>query len=173
MSYTQYINKRKYLMPVIEAPSKFSFKLNRKFTVIYIVFAFVAAFIIWASWYYFAPISKTGVCSSVVLKDASSFLAPEKVAQLNTIAMKIQKLRGYDKDVNCLYVLTTYYINAGDLQNSQLFMAKLNKVYDPKIGFSFELRTEGRDKKYLSEGVSFLELYTKQNSNNARGSATP
>lgn len=57
MSYTQYINKRKYLMPVIETPSKFSVNPKRRFTIIHLVAAFIAGAIIVGGVVYFIDLS--------------------------------------------------------------------------------------------------------------------
>jgi len=160
-------------MPIVERESRHLKLLNPKNLVLGFVGVLVIAALAWGYWNYLRPVSVSSGCSPAVLQEASTLLNPEQVTQLEVTARKIQTLRGYEKDVNCLYVVTTYYINKGDLDNSQLYLGKLNDVYDSGKGFSSNLNIENRDKKFLTDNVQFLKDYAQQTSKNARGSATP
>ncbi len=62
--------------------------------------------------------------------------------QNDTLKMTVDKMRSvknYDKNPDCLNVITTYYINTSDYQNAKLYMDKLEKVYNPHNGFSAKL----------------------------------
>jgi len=170
---TLILNKRKYYMPVVERENKLVKFLKPKNMVLVFVGVLVIAALAWGYWNYLRPVSVKNVCSPAVLQEASTLLNPEQVSRLEATAKNIQNLRGYEKDVNCLYVVTTYYINRGDLDNSQLYLGKLNDVYVSGTGFSSDLKIENRDKKFLSDNVQFLKGYAEETSKNARGSATP
>ena len=160
-------------MPVVEREHKHLQLLKSRNLGLVLIGVLALGGLSWGYWNYLRPISGKDVCKPAVLQEASTLLNPEQVTQLEATAQKIKTLRGYDKDVNCLYVLTTYYINTGDLDNSQLYLGKLNDIYVSGKGFSPALKIGNRDKQFLTDGVKFLKLFAEQTSSNARGSATP
>lgn len=69
-------------------------------------------------------------CSDSLLKSANLAMQNESyVAKLRPIANNIQKIDGFDQDVNCLYYVTVYYISIGDSKNAQRYQADLTKLY--------------------------------------------
>ncbi len=76
------------------------------------------------------------VCSDQVIREAAPKLNESKVADLEPIAKKVEQTKRFDKDVNCLYIVTAYYMYKGDLKQAQTYVAMVDKIYDSKKGFS-------------------------------------
>lgn len=93
---------------------------------------------------------------SGVLREASAFLDARKSAQLQPIAAKIQAIKDYDKDPNCLNIIATYYVNISDVYNASTYMGKLEAVYDPGQGFSKVLGFDAKSMETLREDLAFL-----------------
>lgn len=75
------------------------------------------------------------VCSGELLQQAALALAPDGNGRLKDIAGTIQKQPGYQHDPNCMYVVTSYYVNIGDATKAQSAMKQLSAVYSSKNGF--------------------------------------
>jgi len=113
-------------------------------------------------------------CSSQTLRDASQVFDPTKVADLGRIVVKIQKNNGYTTDPNCLYVVTTYYINLSDSSHARYYVDKLNAAYDKNKGLSASLNPNiNLSVADLNDTVKFLEKNDQQFKLNERGSAEP
>ncbi len=78
-------------------------------------------------------------CSVAILKEAAPNLGAEKVTQLQKTADKIKKIKGYDTDPNCLYVVLNYSINNGDAGAASDQFKQLQAVYSDKTGFNSSL----------------------------------
>lgn len=96
-------------------------------------------------------------CSYQVLSAAKSKLAPSKVVELRHTIDSIVKLPGYDKDVNCLYVITQYYINISDYRNSKQYYSKLAALYNSDTGYSPAISDVAKDPKTIKPIINFLE----------------
>jgi hypothetical protein len=97
------------------------------------------------------------VCKRATLEQAGAVLDRSKVEELRPIADNIQKLRRFETDANCLYVVTTYYIYVGDPANSRLYLEKLKSIYDPQKGFSPKLGERVKTIEELEFEVQFVE----------------
>ncbi len=84
----------------------------------------------------------THVCTSkkagTLLQQAQIPLFGTEQPQLYDIVQNIEKLPGYQRDPNCLYVITSYYVNASNtnisnLAKAKFYLAKLNQYYNPKV----------------------------------------
>ena len=100
-----------------------------------------------------------------VLAEASKLLDARKSGELKPVVAKIQAIKDYDKDPNCMNVVVTYYINISDLNNARTNLEKLEKVYDMSQGFSTVLGPNVKKIEVLREDVAFLarqeELFRK------------
>ncbi|MEO8105388.1 MAG: hypothetical protein ABI602_03575 [Candidatus Saccharibacteria bacterium] len=120
------------------------------------------------------PVVAAYKCSSQTLHEASQVLVPTKVTELGQIVGKIQKNKGYDTDPNCLYVVTTYYINESDSNQARYFVNKLNASYDKSKGLDDSLDPDiNLSVVGLNDTVKFLEKSDQQFQQNDRGSAEP
>ncbi len=71
-----------------------------------------------------------------LVTQAVPYLSPEDLAKLAPIAAKIKQQPGYATDVDCMYVLTTYYLNATDAANAKTYYTALLKLYETKAGYT-------------------------------------
>lgn len=67
---------------------------------------------------------------------AAGALYTGNVTNESQLAVKIKNIKGYNKDPNCLYFLVNYYLSKGDPNNASTYLKELEKVYNPKQGFS-------------------------------------
>ncbi len=134
-------------------------QLSKKMTiaVVVIVLALIAL-----SWFFLSSQTKDNKsnqtanspkCSADVLKEASAKLASYKAEQLQTLVSQIEKTSGYDKEPNCLFITTSYYVNISDYTKASADLKKLTTV-DPK---ATRLRVSG-----LFEGKVALDKLTSQ-----------
>lgn len=98
------------------------------------------------------------VCSGELLQQAALAMAPEGSGRLKDIAGTIQKLPGYQQDPNCMYVVTSYYVDSSNAKDAQTAMKQLSAVYKPKDGFDGALVSPyARSYKDLQSSVAFLQ----------------
>lgn len=91
-----------------------------------------------------------------VLKEAVALLDPGKVKELSVVVDKINKIKGYDKDPNLLYVILTYYINLSDGGNSRKTYDLLKNIYKENVGYD-SLLVNAKKPVDLEPIVVFLE----------------
>jgi hypothetical protein len=104
-------------------------------------------------------IGKTGnkpVCSSAILKQAKPNLDPTKAAELSKDVDQITAIPDYQKDANCMYIITSYYVNISDAENSEKNLTVLKQAMKTGIikNISPILTTD-------KSSVSYLETSTK------------
>lgn len=97
------------------------------------------------------------VCSAETIKEALPFLLPPYHTDLKPTVNKIKRLHAYDTDVNCLYIALIYGINTSNTAESKVLLDKLEKTYDPKIGYSPALETRVKSLDLLREMVAATE----------------
>ncbi len=158
-------------MPVVESPSKLSKVL--KSPIIKVVAAVVVvvglALVLWAVQANRLAANGKGVCTPAILRSANANLDPTKVVSLEPIVNQIKQTKGYDKDANCLYVVTAYFVNISDADNAQKSLDSLTEVYDASKGFGTDLKPTGLGYQTLVGDVAFLHENAKQSTDNARG----
>lgn len=93
-----------------------------------------------------------------ILAQAAPLLKPTQRAQLKPIVDKIKALPDYDRDPNCLAVVTVYYVNLGDSTNARQYYEKLNAVYKPNKGYDNAIISAPRPYK-LKSSIEFLEKF--------------
>jgi hypothetical protein len=52
------------------------------------------------------------------------------------VVTKIQSIKNYQQDPNCLYPIVAYYISTGDTQSATTYLTKLQAVYKPSVGYN-------------------------------------
>ena len=101
---------------------------------------------------------------------AVNFLDPSYTPKLAAVVPQIKQQLGYDSDADCLYVLTTYYINISDNKNTKLYYDKLAAVYDPAKGYkNAQLRRVAQTPASLKPTVTFIENQAKEAARNTFG----
>ena len=103
-----------------------------------------------------------------VLEKSAALLAPAKQADLKPLVEKIQGLKNYDRDPNCLMVVTSYYANIGDPVKARLNLDKLKKVYPEDGKFSDKIGGNVRTSTELEAQTKFLEESAAQTIKNGK-----
>ncbi len=85
---------------------------------------------------------------------------------------RIQQQDGYDRDPNCLYILTEYYLSIGDSLNSRKYFDKFERVYAGK-GLMLKSKQALRDPESLQDGVEMLERQREEAIKNIRFEGHP
>ncbi len=76
-------------------------------------------------------------CSdSFIVQRANPALQQSDTNVITALAKLVQTKSNYDKDPNCLYIVTLYYGVIADKSNTKASFTKLKTIYDPKVGFS-------------------------------------
>ena len=101
------------------------------------------------------------VCSNTAessnLQTAAAAIDSNNYQKLQPIVEKIQGLSGYKNDPNCLYVIVNNYIMSSNIQKSSYYLGLLNKVYNPKEGFSNHFETRGTKHPDIARGCGQYE----------------
>lgn len=74
-----------------------------------------------------------------LLNSAASAFINNNLNTERQLTTRVKSLTNYQKDPNCLYIVTNYYINNGNESNAAKYLNQLQKVYNPKVGFSPKL----------------------------------
>lgn len=115
----------------------------------------------------------TGNSAKPIMSDASKAISEGKIQQLGPVVSKVQSLKNYDKDPNCLNIIVSYYIGISDSKNARLYLDKLNKVYDENVGFSKTLGPKAYDIAALRQITEFLEKASENLSKNIQQYSQP
>jgi hypothetical protein len=108
------------------------------------------------------------VCTSEIIKEASASLAATDQVALSPVVTKISSLKDFDRDPNCLYVVLQYDLVSGNTTASSDVMSKLDRVYDPVVGFSNAFTVTTIPVNDLRKNVAFLVQNAKQDKENAK-----
>ncbi len=103
-----------------------------------VIIVVICAISLWA--FLFNPSTDNNICTTnknqTKLKDFTFAVEANNIALQQQITDEIKSLPNYQKDPNCLYAMTLYSINRGDITRSKNFLSELRKVYKPKVGYS-------------------------------------
>jgi hypothetical protein len=108
------------------------------------------------------------VCTPEIIKDASVSLAATDQVALAPVVDKISALKDFDHDPNCLYVVLQYDLVSGNAMASSDAMSKLDRVYNPVVGFSNAFTVTTIPVSDLRKNVAFLVQNAKQDKENAK-----
>lgn len=93
-------------------------------------------------------------------------LTSNSLTEQQRLTTKLRTLSGYNRDPNCLYVLTEYEINDGDLTSAKASDAELKKVYSGRAGFSPVLSPLAPSLTTLNSDLAYLEGLQQQAQHN-------
>lgn len=109
----------------------------------------------------------TNTCSTKaagnLLQQAQIPIFGTEQPQLLQIVKKIKTLPGYQYDPNCLYVLTTFYVNTGLAKEAEQYMNDFNQVYNRKDYISSKLGPNAPAPATLRARVAALQKTQQQN----------
>jgi hypothetical protein len=108
-------------------------------------------------------------CSDALLKEAAANFDGKKLAALEKIVAQIKSIPNYQRDPNCMYVLTSYYITSSDPANASKSFGLLKQDYKPTPGFSPILQTNSTTMSTLESEIIALEGNQTGTTNNAYG----
>lgn len=111
-------------------------------------------------------VAASSICSKSVITEANVPLANSDQVALTPVVDKIKKLKGFDTDPNCLYVVLQYDLATGDAAASRNDLNKYEKVYDPVVGLSDAFTVSIIPLEALRENVAFLEQSAKDGEQN-------
>ncbi|HSX45173.1 MAG TPA: hypothetical protein VLF39_03680 [Candidatus Saccharimonadales bacterium] len=72
---------------------------------------------------------KIAPCSDQILQEAAPNLDTTKVTELSKVVDKITAIPNYQSDVNCMYVVTDFYVNLSDIDNADKSLTVLKRLY--------------------------------------------
>lgn len=102
------------------------------------------------------PVVAALTCSDTIINKGASSVEASQVERLEPVANQIKQIPNLD-DPDCLYLLTIYYVNMSDPDNAAASFKKLQKAYDPKVGYDRALESVARTPKDLKRTVVFLQ----------------
>ena len=94
------------------------------------------------------------VCSNSIINQAYSNFSPNNINSLSTTVSTITKLKNYQKDPNCMYILTIYYINIANPTKAQ---NSLNTVIKDKTIKLDQLLLKHSSLSKLNQTISYLK----------------
>lgn len=98
--------------------------------------------------------------------NAAKVINPQASAKLKVVVDQISTSSGSNKDPNCMYIATVYYLNIGDSNNARLYFDKFNKVYDSKVGLVKVLAASQINTNRLKQSIEIIENSSKQSKSN-------
>lgn len=105
---------------------------------------------------------QAAVCNDEVLTKAAQSLKDNNSKELETLSNEIIAKSGYEQDVNCLYIVTNASIDAGNVEQSRTYLAKLKTAYNPDEGYNPLLGDKAPSPDQLTEVINFLETSAQQ-----------
>jgi type VI protein secretion system component VasK len=106
-----------------------------------------------------------------LLQEAGDNLQPQSVEKLKPYVDKILGLNNYEKDPNCLYVVTLYYINISDSDQADRYNKLLQPLYDGQNKFNSYIQQPILSKDELNSVINNLNKvkYILRQNNSVRG----
>lgn len=119
-------------------------------------------FILWNVLFHDGDSSKTNtvtfsrVCSDVLIQGASKDIEANNLAGLQKTQNDIIRIKDYDKDQNCLFILVRYNLLRNDTVNGRIYLAMLKKV-SIAGGYSKAFTTPTMTPKELEVTMVFVQ----------------
>lgn len=140
--------------------------LKKLFLVLVASLALISTFGSGYLWYQDQKNKKSTICSNDILQRAGQSLDAYHQEQLKSVADEIKQKPNFENDPNCLFVVTSYYANVVDAENSRKYLDRFEHVYKPKKGLNSYLTKNGNSVDMLRNNVQFAETKQKENSSN-------
>ena len=105
-----------------------------------------------------------GVCqggSVNLLGGAAAYIDTKNHAELGAIVKNIQAVKNYDKDTDCMYAVTKYYVGISDAGNARTSFTNLSRAFNASKKTSPFFKVSAGTITDLQKQVEFLELLNK------------
>lgn len=129
--------------------------LKKSIFILIVAVAFLGVGIV--SWFLYPKDNAGPACSDETITQAADYINNNKLPELRDLSDKIVTTKDYDKDVNCLYIVTTRYIEVGDAENSRKYYDLLASIYDSEAGYSKLFGDTTNDPDQIRQTVEFFE----------------
>jgi hypothetical protein len=115
-------------------------EIKRSHFLLILFLTFILIFLIFLIIYKKQSVNKSlAICSSdsnkSILIEASKYLNPIQSSKLFDVAQRITKLKNFNKDPNCDYIMLSYNLGY-NYTNANYYYNQLNKYYSSKTGYS-------------------------------------
>lgn len=115
----------------VKHKSKLFNSKRSKFLLVITIFVISIALSLFINEKYFG-FAETDLCrgksTSPIYKEAAKVLNPTASTKLRSVVTKIEKMKNYDKDPNCLYPIVVYYMNISDSKAARPHFNKLESL---------------------------------------------
>lgn len=108
------------------------------------------------------------VCGDHLIQEALPYLSSRDAQRLHPIVENIRKQPDYDKEPDCLYLALSSSLSRSDATQAAEDLSKLEKVYDPNVGFSKAFGLKLRTMEGLREAVNALNQRNEEYKQNAK-----
>jgi hypothetical protein len=105
------------------------------------------------------------VCGESIVDPAAKYLTDQNYDELGRLTENILKTKNYNKDSNCLFITTSYYINLQNNPKAEEQYSYLGKLKDINISPKLLVQVYQPPLEYLKKRIDFLNLLE----NRARG----
>jgi hypothetical protein len=95
-------------------------------------------------------------------------LYANKVDELQSSVQEILVTKNYQKDANCLFVASMYYVYKGDVVKAQSYNEKLTARYDPKTGYVAAFDKVAQTPQQIETQISYIQKRNAEFTTNAR-----
>jgi hypothetical protein len=160
---------------------KIGFQKGRKqiFIGVIIIVLFMVGVFIFFSWSKklekkSMAVQRSKACSESagnIISVASLSMATDKVAQLKPTVDKIQTLKNYENDPNCLAILITYNINISSAAEARKYYNGLTALNVTRQDYDVRLSTYMKSTDQLKQIVEMLEKHNEVLINKAKATS--
>lgn len=142
---------------------------HAKYYVFGLVILVVLVLAAWGTAYIYKKQANAPKCSDRMLNDIALNLHNGDIAKLQPQVAKIQAIKNYTKDQNCVYVTMAYYIDRGDDLNARRSYNTFKGIY--KQGTISSTLKLGQQPilPQIDQQITFLENIRKQAADNVHG----
>lgn len=90
---------------------------------------------------------ESAVCSGnqEILRTATMYMSGTKTTKLDKLSGQIQGTSGYERDQNCLFIVTKSFLNRGDVENARKYFDLYNAIYSEP---NESIATQGGEYKF-------------------------
>lgn len=113
--------------------------------------------------------TQNSVCSptskNAILPQAADALEVSDLKELALLATQIRQSSGYAKDINCLYILTAYYLRVDNARQDQIYLNDFNAVYRHNRNVSSSLTGYIPVKNLQADVTAMVNAYRREQNN--------
>jgi len=103
------------------------------------------------------PVASNTSCNQTIITKAAPLIRNQQGVELSQLTHEIMKIPGFDRDVNCLYIVIYSYINLSNGAEARKYYNKLAPIYNPNEGFSQYFGPQVSSPEGLKKQIEFIE----------------